>query len=250
MATSRVLLVWTTETNSTRKMADAVRKGVQSVPHVSCTDVVLETGTEMTFEEVAAHDALILGTPVRHRNMHHRIKRFIEETLETAWLDDRMVGMVGGTFSIGGGHGDAGAGAEMCQLGMLAAMAANGMILTPLPKCTPGADHAGLHWGPAGRSGGARMEPYWPSEPMVQAAFHHGANIARLTHALHGRRNDIFVRGNEAPAADLVAAFRAGAAQDRPAVPDADANPAYRRTAPDGFVSGVTKSDDDQFDTP
>ncbi|MEM7491052.1 MAG: hypothetical protein AAF390_18205 [Pseudomonadota bacterium] len=241
-----VLLVWTTETNSTRKMAEAAIRGVRSVPGVTCRDVLLETGDELTWQEVASYDALILGTPVRHRTMHHRMKRFIEETLEIAWLDDSMVGMVGATFSVGGGHGDAGAGAEMCQLGMLAAMAANGMILVPLPKCTPGADHAGLHWGPAGRTGGPRMEPYWPSEPMVEAAFHHGANVARVTQALHGRRRDLFVRGNQAPSAELVAAFRSGRAADHPAVPEADANPGYRQPAPEGFVSGRTVVDDDQ----
>ncbi|MCC5653328.1 hypothetical protein LC609_26750 [Nostoc sp. XA013] len=38
------------------------------------------------------------------------------------WLRDELVGKVGGVFSVGGGYGDAGAGVEIAQLGLLAAM--------------------------------------------------------------------------------------------------------------------------------
>lgn len=147
----RIMVVYTTDTNTTRRVAERVIAGVNSVavadPHL------LVTGREVTRDQMLACDALIMGTPVRHRTMHHRLKIFVEEVLERLWLDDAMVGMVGATFSVGGGHGDAGAGAELCQLSMSAAMAANGMILVTLPKSTPGADHACLHWGPSARAG-------------------------------------------------------------------------------------------------
>ena len=232
---THVLVVFTTELNSTRQMAEAVQRGAQSVDGADVRLVCLERGDELTPDDVAACDALIVGTPVRHRSMHHRVKRFIENTLEVAWLDDRMVGMVGATFSVGGGHGDAGAGAELCQLGMLAAMAANGMVLVSLPKCTPGADHAGLHWGPAGRSGGPKMAPLWLSKPMLDTAFHHGANVARIAARLAPARGDLFARGNVSPTPQLVEAFSIGGESG---VPAPDANPAHREAPPEGFVSG------------
>lgn len=231
-----VLVVWTTETNATRQMAEAVVAGVESVDGANCRNVLLERGDEVGPEEVARYDALIVGTPVRHRNMHHLVKMFIEAALESSWLTDETVGMVGGSFSVGGGHGDAGAGAEMCQLGILASMAASGLVVVPLPKCTPGFDHAGLHWGPVGRSGGPKMAPYWLTDAMVEAAHHHGANIARVAQTLKPRRADLFARGNVSPPKE---AAKAMLNAPQPAGPPApDANPGQREAPPDGFVSG------------
>lgn len=237
---ARVLLVYTTDTNSTRQMAGRVAEGVRSVPGVELTVRLLETGNEFAPAEMSPFDALILGTPTRHRNMHHRVKLFLERVIETLWVSDAMVGMVGATFSVGGGHGDTGAGAEQCQLGMLAAMAANGMVLIPLPKTTPGADHAGCHWGPVGRSGGPKLEPIWLTEDALQAGYHHGANVARATLALKPHRQTLFARGNQTPAAELLAAFTRVEPNpfwaEKP--PAADANPLYRRAAPAHYPSG------------
>lgn len=224
-----ILLVFTTELNSTRQMADAVTAGVRSVDGVQCEQRLLETGLEIDPSEIGGYDGLIIGTPVRHRNMHYRIKRFIEHALETSWLTDETVGMAGGTFCVGGGHGDVGAGAELCQLGMLSSMAASGFVLVTMPKCTPGANEAGLHWGPVGRSGGPGMEPLWLSEAMLDAGFHHGANIARVTSALAPHRAKLFARGNVVPSPELVKAFGGGEDLRDVPIPEPEANPAYRQ---------------------
>ncbi len=118
---------------------------------------------------------------------------------------DEMVGKVGGVFSVGGGYGNTGAGYEIAQLGMLAAMTGAGMILVSLPKTTPGAEVAGSHWGPHDRSGGASMEPIGIADEMITCRFHHGANVARVTLALNGQ--DLFARGNVAPGAELLKMF-------------------------------------------
>ena len=235
--TTDILLVYTTETNSTRQMADAVAGGVRSVAGAACEAICLIDGTEVDKDRVVACGGLIVGTPVRHRSMHHRVKRFIERTLEVAWLADEMVGRVGGSFSVGGGHGDAGAGAELCQLGILSAMAANGMVIVPLPKCTPGFDHAGMHWGPVGRSGGPRMQPLWLSDAMLACGRAHGANVARIAKILQPTRASLFERGNVAPSPELVAAF-GGDAGPEERVPDAGANVAGRVKPPDSYPSG------------
>ena len=237
---ARLLLVFTTDSNSTRQMADAVAAGARSVTGTEVTVRLLKTGREVKPEQLERFDALILGTPVRHRSMHHRVKKFVEHALEAAWLSDGTVGMVGGAFVVGGGHGDAGAGAELCMAGVLAGMAANGMVLVPLPKCTPGFDHAGLHWGPVGRTGGPKMEPVWLTKDMTDAGFHHGANVARVAAALKPTRATLFARGNQSPDAGLLKAFTAGPTNplDDDAVPEPGENPFGRGETKPGYPSG------------
>lgn len=155
-------------------------------------------------------DALILGSPMRHRSADARVKDFIERVLETLWLTDEMVGKVGGVFTVGGGYGGQGAGCDVAQVGMLAAMAACGMVMVPLPKTTPNSEVAGSHWGPNGRSGGPGMQPVGITDEMRLAGFHHGANVARVAAELKGRR--LFATGNKAPSDELRAMFTAGGA--------------------------------------
>ncbi|MEM8771487.1 MAG: hypothetical protein AAGD92_07550 [Pseudomonadota bacterium] len=238
---ARLMLVYTTDTNSTRQVAVAVQKGVESVEGVDLDMRILQTGREVSHDDMLACDGLIMGTPVRHRNMHHRLKVFVEEVLELLWLKDTMVGMVGATFSVGGGHGDAGAGAENCQLGMLSAMAANGLVIIPLPKQTPGMDHAGCHWGPAVRTGGPKMESIWPSESALTCAYHHGANVARAVKALKPYRKTIFASGNISPTRELADVFlsaRGSAMATAEQVPEAGTNPAYRKETHELYPSG------------
>lgn len=131
---AKILIVYTTSIGNTKKMAEAVADGARSVEAA----VTLKSSDEATIEDVKACNALILGSPIRHRTADARIKKFIEDTLEQLWLTDEVVGKVGGVFSVGGGYGNMGAGCELAQLGMLSAMAACGMILVTLPKTTPG----------------------------------------------------------------------------------------------------------------
>ncbi len=198
-----VLIVYTTDFGSTRTMSEAVERGVKSVAGVN---VIRKMAKDATMEDSIAADGIIAGTPMKHRNMHSRLKEYIERVWEKGWLVDRFVGKVGGVFSVGGGHGNNGAGCELAQLGILAAMAANGMILVPLPKTTPGADYAGSHWGPNGRTGGVKMKPQQLTEQMLEAGFHHGANIARVTVALRGK-GDLLVKGNVSPSPEVLKMF-------------------------------------------
>lgn len=137
--------------------------------------------------------------------MDSQVKRFIEDVLEVLWLSDELVGKVGGVFTVGGGYGDCGAGVEIAQLGMLAALAASGMLLVPMPKTTPGSTVAGSHWGPHGRSGGPVMEPKGITQEMLDAARHHGAAVARVARAMHGVQWQ--AEGNRAPSPELRGLF-------------------------------------------
>ena len=123
--------------------------------------------------------------------------------LEQLWLTDEMVGKVGAVFTVGGGYGDTGAGNELAQIGMLAAMAANGMVLVPYPKTSPGSTVAGGHWGPSGRSGDPLMQPVGIPDEMRLAGFHHGANVARVAAELAGKTH-LLARGVKAPPPDIL----------------------------------------------
>lgn len=202
---STLLVVYTTSLGNTQKMALALADGVRSVDG---TEIVLMTDVEVSIDDVRSCDALIIGTPIRHRTADSRIKKVIEDTLEKLWLTDEMVGKVGGVFSVGGGYGNMGAGCELAQLGVLSAMAACGMVLVTLPKTTPGFDVAGMHWGPNGRSGGPKMEPVGVSTEMLEAAYHHGANIARVAVALAGKT--LMAGGNVAPSPEVTEMFLNG----------------------------------------
>ncbi len=209
---TKVLIIYTTTMGSTRKMAEAVADGARSVKGAEVT--LLEaaeamqdvTAVERLKDETRAADAVILGTPMRHRSADARIKKFIEDVIELLWLRDELVGKVGGVFSVGGGYGNTGAGVEIAQLGMLAAFAGAGMILVSLPKTTPGAEVAGSHWGPHGRSGGLGMEPVGITDEMMLAGWHHGANVTRVAAVLKGQ--DLLARGNVAPSEEVLAMFQ------------------------------------------
>lgn len=209
---TRVLVVYTTTMGNTGRMAEAVASGARSVAGAEVTaydaDAALrdKKSIEWLKSETRRADAIILGTPLRHRSADARVKRYIEEVVEVLWLTDEMVGKVGGVFSVGGGYGNTGAGVEIAQLGLLAAMAGVGMILITLPKTTPGASVAGSHWGAHGRSGGQGMEPTGVTEEMLLCAYHHGANIARVAAELQGKT--LMARGNVAPSPDILKQFQ------------------------------------------
>lgn len=214
---TKVLIVYTTTNGNTKQMAEAVAEGARSVAGTEVTvceaaeAIKDKAGVEQLKEETRQADAIILGSPVRHRSADARIKHYIEDVLEVLWLTDEMVGKVGGVFSVGGGYGNTGGGVEIAQLGMLAAFAGVGMILVTLPKTTPGAEVAGNHWGAHGRSGGPQMEPVGITNEMMECGHHHGANIARVAAALKGK--DLMARGNVAPTPELIKMFSGGGNQ-------------------------------------
>ncbi len=201
---SRVLVVYTTTLGNTGRMARSVADGARSVPGA---EVTLREATAATSADARACDALILGSPVRHRSADARVKGFIERVIEQLWLTDELVGKVGACFTVGGGYGDCASGAELTQAGLCAALTGAGMLFVPLPKTTPGYGAAGTQWGPHGRSGAADMTPTPLSDDMLAAAYHHGANVARIAAALRGQP-ELFARGNVAPDAELLRKFQ------------------------------------------
>lgn len=190
---TKVLIVYATDHGNTKKMAEAVASGVETVPNASSEIVTAE---EVTEEDVLSSDAVIVGSPVHMSSLDWRVKKFIDHVCGSLWMADRMIGKVGAVFASGGGLGNAGGGCEMTMLAMLTNLAEMGMILVPLPKTTPGYAHGGLQWGPYGRSTTENMEQTGVTDEKLEAAKYHGANVARAASVLKG--NTIFAHSQTA----------------------------------------------------
>lgn len=174
---AKVLIVYATDYGNTKKMTDSIASGVRSVDHA---EVVIKEAESVEPEDVLHSDALILGTPVHMGSPDWRIKKFIDTVCSGLWMKDKLIGKVCGVFASGGGFGGGGGGCELAMIAMLNNCAELGMIIVPLPKNTPGYRGGGLQWGPYGRSQGLNMEQTGVGEEALEAAFHHGANIARV----------------------------------------------------------------------
>ena len=181
---TKVLIVYATDYGNTQKMALAVEQGVKSV---SNTNALTKTTDQVTAEDFLSHDAFILGSPVHMGSPDWRVKKLIDEVCSKLWMKDKLVGKVGGVFVSGGGFGGAGGGCELTLLALLNNFAELGLIIVPLPKNTPGYKAGGLQWGPYGRSMGTNMEQVGVLPEGLEAAMHHGANIARVAAALKGK---------------------------------------------------------------
>jgi NAD(P)H dehydrogenase (quinone) len=178
---TKILIVYATDYGNTKKMAEAVASGVTSV---SGTDVEVKFVDDVTEDDVVTSDAIIVGSPVHMGSPDWRVKKFIDQVCGPLWIKDSLIGKVGAVFATGGGYGNTGGGAELTMLSLLNNFAELGMVMVPLPKSTPGYPLGGLQWGPYGRSMGEHMEQTGVTEARLEAAKHHGANVARVAAAL------------------------------------------------------------------
>lgn len=67
---TKVLIVYTTTSGNTQRMAEAIANGARSV---NGAEVVLKEATETIVDDARAADALILGTPMRHRSQMYSL---------------------------------------------------------------------------------------------------------------------------------------------------------------------------------
>lgn len=184
---STVLIVYSTQWGSTKKMAEAIGDGARSVPNTNC---IIRTAEEVKENEVLECDALVLGSPVHMGSPDWQMKKFIDTICAKLWMQDKMVGKVGAVFASGGGFGNAGGGCEVTLLAMMNNLVDLGMVIIPLPKSTPGFAKGGIQWGPYGRSMGENMEQTGLPNENTIAAKHHGAHIAKAAVVL--KNNKIF----------------------------------------------------------
>jgi NAD(P)H dehydrogenase (quinone) len=191
----KVLVVYASDYGNTKKMAESVASGARSV---SDAQVVIKTAEEIAADDLLSADAVIVGTPVHMGGPDWRIKKMIDTVCSGLWMKDKLIGKVCGVFASGGGFGNGGGGCELSMLTLLNNFAELGMMIMPLPKNTPGYAVGGLQWGPYARSAGVNMEQTGVSGESLEAAFHHGANIARAAQLIKGK--NIFARIEKAAA--------------------------------------------------
>lgn len=146
---AKVLVAYASLTKHTEATTHAVLDGVRSVP--GAEGELMDADDATSSAHVRAADALIVGAPVHMGGPYSRACRFVEEAVGPPWLTDELVGKMGAVFTNGGGFEGGGAGTEQAMLGGLVE---SGVILVPLPECSPGTQVATLGWGPNGRSEG------------------------------------------------------------------------------------------------
>lgn len=178
---TNILIVYATDYGNTRKAAESIAAGVQKVEGATA---IVKTAEETTAEDLTAADGIVIGTPVHMGSMDWRVKKFIDEVCSGQWMQDGLVGKVGGVFATGSGYGNAGGGCELTLLSLLNNLVELGLVIVPLPKNTPGYPKGGLQWGPYARSAGENMEQDGVQADGLEAAIHHGTHLARAAAAL------------------------------------------------------------------
>ena len=181
---AKILVVYASDYGNTEKMANAVAAGVRSV---TAGEAVVKKAEEVTADDITASDGIVFGSPVHMGSMDWRIKKMIDTVCSGLWMQNLVVGKVGGVFATGSGFGGAGGGAELTLLSMLNNLVELGLIVVPLPKNTPGYPKGGMQWGPYGRSADENLQPIGVSDDALAVARLHGANIARAADAIKGQ---------------------------------------------------------------
>jgi NAD(P)H dehydrogenase (quinone) len=182
----KALIVYHTNGGHTKYVAEKIAEGMLSVK--DATVKVLST-EEVVRNDLKGIDALLMGSAVQQRNVSWQVKKFIDEICEPSWFFDDLVGRVAGLFTVGGGHGNTGGGAEIAQIALAVNFASLGMILVPHAKTTPGFNKAGMHWGPHIKTSNESMHALQPEEldpGALQAFYHYGITVAKVAKALKG----------------------------------------------------------------
>lgn len=160
----QVLVLYYSQSGHVAEMATQIARGVNQVPHAEAvirTVPAVSTVTEATADSIpssghvyadkadlAACDALIMGSPTRFGNMAAALKYFIDSTSDL-WLSGTMVNKPAAVFTATGSlHG----GQESTLLSMMLPLLHHGMLITGLPYSEPALIHTQTGGTPYGAS--------------------------------------------------------------------------------------------------
>ena len=193
-----VLVLYYSRHGSTRKMADLIAQGIESVPGCSArlrTVPAISTVCEAVEPAIPSEGApyvelsdlkecaaLALGSPTRFGNMASAMKYFWDGTVAD-WLSGSLCGKPACVFtSTGSLHG----GQESTLLSMMLPLLHHGMLMVGLPYTHPalmatssgGTPYGASHW-----SGADGSKPV--SDESRQLAIALGARLAQTAQRLH-----------------------------------------------------------------
>ncbi|NYT06391.1 MAG: NAD(P)H:quinone oxidoreductase [Methanomicrobiales archaeon] len=206
-----VLIVYYSLYGHVHRLAEAAAEGVRDggaypvlrrVPETLPPEVIEKMGATAfqrefakvpvcTREELAAADAVIVGTPTRFGNMCGQMRQFFDAT-GGLWTRNALVGKIGSVFtSSGTQHG----GQESTILATQITLLHHGMVLAGLPYAFAGQSRMDEITGcsPYGAStiaGGDR----WPSENELAGAWWQGTYVALLAGRLASERENMLIR--------------------------------------------------------
>ncbi len=158
-----VLIVYYSKSGNTKKLAEEIAKGVESVDGVSA---VMKTSGEVTRDNFKSCRAIIAGSPVYFGVMGWELKRVFDEFVG---VRKQMEGKVGAAFAT---SGDATGGKETTIFSIIQCMLIYGMIVVGDPMDATG------HYGTA--CVGA------PDETAAENGRKLGKRVAELAKKLFG----------------------------------------------------------------
>ena len=120
----KILVMYYSKTGNTKKLAEAIAKGVQEVDDVKCT---LKPVSEVTKDDFVTSDGIIAGSPVYFGTMAAELKDKFDKFVS---LRQKMGDKIGAAFTT---SGDDAGGKETTIMSIIQAMLIYGMIIVGDP---------------------------------------------------------------------------------------------------------------------
>lgn len=176
----QVAIIFDSGFGHTAKQAQAVAEGVNRVPGAEAKLFALADG-EVSWEAIAACDAIIFGSPTYNALVSARFKKFMEDSTRPAWLPQAWRNKIAAGFTNSGAmHGD-----KLNVLISLALFAAQqGMIWVGLdlfPGHTPEEMNRIGGWLGAMAYSRDESPELSPIESDLKTAAHLGQRVAEVT---------------------------------------------------------------------
>lgn len=125
----QVLILYFSKSGNTKKLADAISAGVESIEGVTA---LIKTTKEVTKDDFLSSDGIIAGSPVYFGTMAWNLKRIFDEFVSTR---KKMENKIGAAFATGG---DPTGGKETTIFSIIQAMLIYGMIIVGDPMAATG----------------------------------------------------------------------------------------------------------------
>lgn len=129
----QVLILYYSKGGNTRKLAEAIARGVEKVEGVKA---LIKNTDDVTKEDFLFSQGVIAGSPVYFGTMSAGLKKVFDETIA---IRKKMEGKIGAAFAT---SGDATGGKETTIMSIIQAMLINGMIIVGDPMSATG--HYGI----------------------------------------------------------------------------------------------------------